>query len=78
MSKSKEEVVQLQGKVVRALAGTRFRVRLQNGQQVIAYLGVRLRRPRCRIVLGDRVTVELSVYDLSGGRIIAREDGLSR
>jgi translation initiation factor IF-1 len=73
---SKEEGVQVEGQVVAALVAAHFRVRLDDGRQVVAYLGGNLRVRRCRIVLGDRVTVELSVYDPSAGRIIAREDGL--
>ena len=58
--------------MVEALKGTRFRVELDNGHQVLAYLAGKLRRYYIRILLGDRVKLELSPYDLTQGRIVYR------
>jgi translation initiation factor IF-1 len=68
----REEHVELGGKVIEVLPGGMFRVELQGGHQVLAYLGGRLRRHRIRIVLGDRVTVAVSAYDPRRGRIVYR------
>lgn len=67
-----EEHVELSGTVVEVLPGGLFRVEVDGGHQVLAYLGGRLRRHRIRVVLGDRVTVAVSVYDPKRGRIIHR------
>ena len=68
----KEEKVEMEGTVVEALPGTQFRVELENGHEVLAYLSGKMRRYYIRILLGDRVRVELSPYDLSRGRITYR------
>ena len=72
MGKKKEDKIELEGTVVEALPATQFRVELDNGHQVLAYLSGRMRRHYIRILLGDRVRVELSPYDLSRGRIVYR------
>jgi len=64
--------LQLDGTIVEALPGTQFRVELENGHQVLAYLSGRMRKFYIRILLGDKVQVEVSPYDLSRGRIIFR------
>lgn len=69
---AKEEKVELEGTVVEALPGTQFRVELDNGHEVLAYLSGKMRRYYIRILLGDRVRVEVSPYDLSRGRITYR------
>ncbi len=69
MSKDKIEV---EGVVVEALPDTQFRVRLDNGQEILAYLSGRMRKHYIRILLGDRVRVEMSPYDLTRGRIVYR------
>lgn len=69
---AKEEKVEVEGMVVEALPGTMFRVELENGHNVLAYLSGRMRKYYIRILLGDRVRVELSPYDLSRGRITYR------
>jgi translation initiation factor IF-1 len=69
---AKEEPIQVEGKVKEALANTQFRVELSNGHQVIAHVAGRMRKNFIRIIPGDTVTVELSPYDLSKGRIIYR------
>src|SRR5262245_12382464 len=69
---AKEEAIQVEGRVKEALANTQFRVELTNGHQVIAHVAGRMRKNFIRIIPGDTVTVELSPYDLSKGRIIYR------
>ena len=68
-----EEKIQVDGTIVEALPGTQFRVRLDNGHEVLAYLSGRMRKYYIRILLGDRVAVEMSPYDLSRGRITFRQ-----
>lgn len=67
-----EDKIQLDGTIVEALPGTQFRVELDNGHQVLAYLSGRMRKFYIRILLGDRVRVEVSPYDLTRGRIVYR------
>jgi translation initiation factor IF-1 len=69
---AKKEKIEMMGTVVEALKGTKFRVELENGHEVIAYLSGKMRRYYIRILLGDRVKVELSPYDLDRGRIVYR------
>jgi translation initiation factor IF-1 len=72
MGKKKEDKIEVEGTVVEALPGTQFRVRLDNGHEVLAYLSGKMRKYYIRILLGDRVRLELSPYDLARGRIIYR------
>jgi len=67
-----EDKIQVEGLVVEALPGTQFRVRLDNGHEVLAYLSGKMRKYYIRILLGDRVKVDMSPYDLSRGRITYR------
>lgn len=69
---AKEESLQVQGKVVQALANTQFRVKLDNGVEVLAHIAGKIRKNFIRILPGDTVTVALSPYDLSKGRITYR------
>jgi len=69
----KEEAIEVDGVVSQALANTQFRVELDNGHEVLAHVAGKMRKHFIRIVPGDRVTVEVSPYDLSRGRIIFRE-----
>jgi translation initiation factor IF-1 len=71
MAKTEEKIV-VEGTVVEAMPSTNFRVQLENGHTVLAYLSGRLRKYYIRILLGDRVKVELSPYDLTRGRIVYR------
>ena len=71
MAKS-EEKIQVEGVVIEALPGTQFKVRLDNDHEVLAYLSGKMRKYYIRILLGDRVKVEMSPYDLSRGRIVYR------
>jgi translation initiation factor IF-1 len=68
----KEETIQVDGKVIEPLPNALFRVELDNGHQVLAHVSGKMRMHFIRILLGDKVTVELSPYDLSRGRIIYR------
>ena len=67
-----EDKIQIEGEIIEALPGTQFRVRLENGHEVLAYLSGRMRRYYIRILLGDRVKVEMSPYDLTRGRIVLK------
>jgi len=69
---AKKEKIEMMGTVTEALKGTKFRVELDNGHEVIAYLSGKMRRYYIRILVGDRVKVELSPYDLNRGRIVYR------
>lgn len=69
----KEEKIQVEGTVIEALPGTQFRVQLDNGHEVLAYLSGKMRRYYIRILLGDRVKMEMSPYDLSRARITYRQ-----
>jgi translation initiation factor IF-1 len=71
-NKKKEDKIVMEGIVVEALPATQFRVRLENGHEILAYLSGKMRKYYIRILLGDRVRVELSPYDLTRGRIIYR------
>jgi translation initiation factor IF-1 len=67
-----EEKVEFEGEVVEALRGRMFRIQLDNGHEALGYLGGRMKRYRIRLMLGDRVRIELSPYDLTRGRIVYR------
>jgi len=66
---AKEELIEMQGIVNEVLPDTRFRVTLDNGHELVAYSAGRMKKNRIRILAGDRVSLELSPYDLSKGRI---------
>lgn len=68
----KDDKIEVEGKVTELLPNTQFRVELDNGHQVLAYLSGRMRKYYIRILLGDRVRVEMSPYDLERGRITYR------
>jgi len=69
---AKEETIEVEGKVLETLPNAMFRVELENGHKVLAYISGKMRMHFIKILAGDRVTVELSPYDLSKGRIIYR------
>lgn len=69
---AKEELIELEGTVSEVLPDTRFRVTLENGVEVIAYASGKMRKFRIRILAGDKVTVEMSPYDLTKARISFR------
>lgn len=70
---SKSDVIEIGGVVVEKLPNTMFKVELENGHQVLATISGRLRQNFIRILPGDKVTMELSPYDLTKGRIIWRD-----
>jgi translation initiation factor IF-1 len=65
----KEDLIEFEGTVVAMLPDSRFRVRLDNGHETLAYTSGRMKKNRIRILEGDRVTVEMTPYDLTKGRI---------
>ena len=67
---SKSDVIEITGKVIEKLPNAMFQVELENGHQVLAHISGKLRMNYIRILPGDKVTIELSPYDLSKGRII--------
>ena len=69
---SKEELLQFEGLVLEILPDARFRIRLDNGHELIAYTAGRMKRNRIKTLAGDRVTIEMSPYDLEKGRLIFR------
>jgi translation initiation factor IF-1 len=69
---SKEDAIQMEGSVVETLPNTTFRVKLQNGHVVTAHISGKMRKNYIRILTGDTVTVEMTPYDLSKGRIVYR------
>ncbi|RYG08762.1 MAG: translation initiation factor IF-1 [Burkholderiales bacterium] len=68
----KEELIEMKGQVSEVLPDSRFRVTLENGHQLIAYTGGKMRKHHIRIIAGDNVSLELSPYDLTKGRITFR------
>lgn len=70
---SNKEVIQLDGKILEALPSAQFRVELENGHQIIAHVAGKMRKHYIKLVAGDSVTVELTPYDLTKGRITFRK-----
>lgn len=69
---AKEELIEMHGKVDEVLPDSRFRVTLDNGHELVAYTGGKMRKNHIRIIAGDSVSLELSPYDLTKGRIMFR------
>ena len=69
---TKQDVIELGGKVLEALPNAMFKVELENGHQILAHISGKMRMRYIKILPGDKVTVELSVYDLNRGRITYR------
>ena len=69
---AKDNIIEMQGKVLEVLPNTQFIVQLENEHQVLAHVSGKIRMNNIRILPGDRVTVELSTYDLTRGRITYR------
>lgn len=69
---AKEEAIEMEGVVIESLPNTNFKVKLDNGHVVNAHISGRMRKHYIRILLGDRVTVQLTPYDLTRGRITFR------
>ena len=70
---AKEDIIEVEGTVVETLPNTNFKVELENGHKVLAHISGKLRMNFIRILPGDKVTIELSPYDLTKGRIIWRD-----
>ena len=71
---SKEDVIEIEGIVVEKLPNAMFKVELENGHQVLAHISGKLRKNFIRILPGDKVTMEMSPYDLTKGRITWRDN----
>lgn len=69
---AKEELIEMNGVVAEVLPDSRFRVTLDNGHQLVAYTAGKMRKNHIRILAGDKITLELSPYDISKGRITFR------
>ncbi len=69
---AKEETIQMQGEIAETLPNATFRVRLENGHMVLGHISGKMRMHYIRILPGDKVTVELTPYDLTRGRIVFR------
>ncbi len=69
---AKEELLEFEGVVVDVLPDARFRVKLDNDHEIIAYTAGRMKKHRIRTLVGDRVTIEMTPYDLDKGRVIYR------
>ncbi|MBQ1843109.1 MAG: translation initiation factor IF-1 [Lachnospiraceae bacterium] len=70
---SKADVIEVEGRVIEKLPNAMFSVELENGHQILAHISGKLRMNYIRILPGDKVTIEMSPYDLSKGRIIWRD-----
>lgn len=69
---AKEELIEMNGVVMEVLPDSRFRVTLDNGHKLVAYTGGKMKKNHIRILAGDKVTLELSPYDVNNGRITFR------
>jgi translation initiation factor IF-1 len=69
----KEDPIRLQAKVSEKLPNARFRVKLENGHEILAHISGKMRQHYIRILPGDTVTIEMSPYDLTRGRIVYRD-----
>jgi len=72
MAGGKEDIIEMDGVVTKVLPATMYRVKLQSGHEILAHISGKMRKNFIKITNGDRVTVELSPYDLSKGRITFR------
>ena len=68
----KEEKIEMEGEIIESLRNRTFKVRLDNGHEMLGYTAGRMKRYRIRMLLGDRVRIEVSPYDLDRGRIVYR------
>lgn len=69
---AKEELLEFEGVVTDVLPDARFRVKLENGHEIVAYTAGRMKKHRIRTLVGDRVTIEMTPYDLDKGRVVFR------
>jgi translation initiation factor IF-1 len=70
---TKEDAIRLDGVVMKVLPATMYRVKLQNGSEILAHISGKMRKHFIRISVGDKVTLEISPYDLTRGRIVFRQ-----
>ena len=70
---SKEDAIRVDGVVTKVLPATMYRVKLQNGSEILAHISGKMRKHFIRISVGDKVTLEISPYDLTRGRIVFRQ-----
>ncbi len=73
MASEKEDVIRVEGVVAKVLPATMYRVRLSNGSEILAHISGKMRKNFIKISTGDKVTVEISPYDLTKGRITFRQ-----
>ena len=73
ISMSKEDAVKFEGEVIDVLPNATFKVKLENGIEVLSYIAGKMRQYEIRILMGDKVEVEISPYDITRGRIIRRK-----
>ena len=69
---AKDDIIEMRGKVMELLPNATFRIELENGHKIIAYTSGRMRKNRIKVLIGDEVTVEISPYDLTKGRVSHR------
>lgn len=74
---NKEELLEFKGKILELLPNAMFRVELENGHKIIAYTSGKMRKNRIKVLIGDDVTVEMTPYDLTKGRVIHRHTNTS-
>ena len=75
---NKEELLEFKGKVLVLLPNATFKVQLENGHEIIAYTSGKMRKNRIKVLVGDEVTIEMTAYDLSKGRVIHRSAGANQ
>ena len=68
----KSNIIEMKGKVIELLPNATFRVELENGHKIIAYTSGKMRKNRIRVLVGDKITVEMTPYDLNKGRVSHR------
>ncbi|AEI89253.1 MAG: translation initiation factor IF-1 [Candidatus Midichloria mitochondrii] len=73
---NKEELLEFKGKILELLPNAMFRVELENGHKIIAYTSGKMRKNRIKVLVGDDVTVEMTPYDLTKGRVTHRRTDL--
>jgi translation initiation factor IF-1 len=75
MANEKEDAIELVGTVLKVLPATMYRIKLENGHEILGHISGKMRKHFIRITAGDKVTVAISPYDLTKGRIIYRHKG---
>ena len=73
ISMSKEEIIKFEGEIVDVLPNATFKVKLENGIEVLSYIAGKMRQYEIRILMGDKVDIEISPYDITRGRIVRRK-----